>query len=120
MSLTLVHLRTFTSEFRALGLTDHDLRALENQLVDAPTSGKPIPGTGGLRKVRFSPPSWNRGKSGSTRVCYVYFQTASAIYLFTIYTKTQQENLSPADKARYRTVLTAFARHLKDHPEILP
>jgi len=57
--------------------------------MNSPQSGKPVAGTGGLRKIRFSLRTVNRGKSDSARVCHVYFQCMSAIYLSTIHTKTR-------------------------------
>lgn len=41
-----------------------DLQALERILIANPDAGDVIPGTGGLRKLRFAPPSWHTGKRG--------------------------------------------------------
>jgi hypothetical protein len=120
MRLTFVQLQAFKADFADLSLGDEDLRALEAELLDRPGAGRIIPGAGGLRKMRFAPPSWRRGKRGATRVCYAWFEQVAAIYLFTIYTKQEMDNLSAADKAYYRRVLTAYARYLKEHPGALP
>src|SRR5215212_1670612 len=43
------------------------LRALELQIMNDPAAGDVIPGGGGVRQLRFAPPSWRRGKSAATR-----------------------------------------------------
>jgi hypothetical protein len=120
VKLIFVHLRVFTKDFFALGLDDGDLRALEAQLLFRPDAGSLIQGAGGTRKVRFAPPSWNRGKSGSTRICYAYFPESRAVYFLAIYTKHDADNLSAADKASYRRILESYRRWLKAHPGELP
>lgn len=109
----IIQLASFVDDFRDLKLTDDDLRALERLIGEKPETGRSIVGTGGLRKVRFAPPSWNTGKRGATRVCYAWFMAARHVYLFTIYSKNEQGNLSPSDKAYYRSVLQALDRSLK-------
>lgn len=99
---------------------DDDLRALESEILQRPDIGRVIPGTGGLRKMRFAPPSWRRGKRGATRVCYVWFTEVQAVYLVTIYTKQEIDNLSAADKNYYRKVLEGYRRYLQQHHGALP
>ena len=71
--LTFAYLGFFVSRWAALGLTDEDLQALERELLQRPDAGKVIPGTGGLRKLRFAPPRSGRGNSGGVRVIYAHF-----------------------------------------------
>ena len=105
MRLTLVQLPAFAAKWRRLGLTDEDLQALEGLLVEDATSGAVIPGTGGLRKLRFAPPSWHAGKRGATRVVYAYLVTGQAVYFFTLYGKNEQSDLKPDEKRVFRRVL---------------
>ena len=44
---------SFIAKWQALGLTDEELRTLENILLKDPEIGDAIPGTGGLRKIRI-------------------------------------------------------------------
>ncbi len=67
-----------------------------------------IPGTGGLRKIRFAPPSWHTGKRGATRVCYVHVVRTSTAHLAAIYPKNVKGDLTPAERARYRKVVEAL------------
>ena len=52
MNRTFIEIPAFTKKWRELGLTDENLRALENILLEDPKAGDAIKGTGGLRKLR--------------------------------------------------------------------
>ena len=69
MKRTFIEVPLFTKKWKELGLTDEDLRDLQNILLQNPKSGDVIQGTGGLRKIRI--PMKGRGKSGGSRVIYV-------------------------------------------------
>lgn len=86
----------FDKQWKAIGLTDNELKALQEELTIIPTKGDIIQGTGGLRKIRVA--FDNRGKSGSARVCYVDFAAFEKIYLITAYTKNEKENLSKEER----------------------
>ena len=105
MRLTFGYLSVFAADWKRLRLDDEDLRALELAIMENPSAGRIIPGTGGLRKFRFAPPRWNRGKSGAVRVCYVYFMQRDAAFMLAVYSKNERENIAPADKAAYRALI---------------
>lgn len=77
-------------------LTEADLRALEQELLEAPTKGRLIPGTGGVRKIRVA--LQGRGKSGGARVLYVFSPRAQTIYLLLAYAKNVRDTLTQAEK----------------------
>lgn len=89
---TIIASKNFMRRWKALGLTDEDMIFLENTLYEDPTQGDPIVGGNGLRKMRIAFP--NRGKSGSGRICYLDLFTDGKIYLYRIYAKNEQENIS--------------------------
>ena len=60
MKRTFIEVPLFTKKWKELGLTDEDLRDLQNILLQNPKSGDVIQGTGGLRKIRI--PMKGRGK----------------------------------------------------------
>ena len=105
MSLTFVQLAGFLNEWKHFRLTDDDLRALEGRLMENPEAGAVMAATGGLRKVRFAPPSRHSGKSGAYRVGYVYFPVARAIFLLAIFAKNDKANLSSAERTAYQRVI---------------
>lgn len=91
--LTFAYLRSFVTAWKDLGLGDDELQALERELLHRPDAGKVIPGTAGLRKLRFAPPRSGPGKSGGVRVIYAYFPDYACVYAFTAYGKNVREDL---------------------------
>ena len=81
MRLTLIQLSAFVAKWSKLKLSDEDLQSLEGALIADPQAGDPIPGTGGLRKLRFAPPSRHTGKRGAFRVIYAFIVPGDAVYL---------------------------------------
>jgi len=61
-----------------------------------PQSGDEIPGTGGVRKVRFA--ARGKGKSGGVRVIYYFFDEVNPLYAIFLYGKNEQANLTPEQK----------------------
>jgi hypothetical protein len=58
-----------------------------------PTTGDVIPGSGGIRKVR-----WRRtghGKRGGVRVVYYFHDESMPLFLLTVYAKSRKDSLSP-------------------------
>ncbi len=105
MKLTFVQLQSFVDDARRLGLCDEDFQALEQLLLENPDRGTLLAGTGGVRKVRFAPPSWNVGKSGATRVIYVHLARIAHVYFLMMFEKADQPNLTPEQKQICRTVM---------------
>ncbi len=73
-----------------LGLDDYML--LQKELVLRPESGKIIPGSGGLRKMRWT--GSGRGKRGGSRLIYYYMRDDKVILMLFIYAKNETENLT--------------------------
>lgn len=109
MTCVFIHLPTFTDDCRRLRWTDDDLRELESRIAEHPEIGTVIAGTGGLRKIRFAPPSSRQGKRGSNRVCYAWFGKGRRVYLVTAYAKSAKANLNEAEVAVVRRLLESIA-----------
>lgn len=92
MTREFVMLPEFDRQWKALGLTDKELKSLQEHLTINPDVAPIIKGTGGLRKLRIAFNGF--GKSGSARVCYVDFTIYEKIYLITVYSKKEKDNLS--------------------------
>lgn len=84
---------------------DKDRDAFIDYIAQNPEAGDTIPDTGGVRKIRWSRPGM--GKRGGVRVIYFYHDAAMPLYLLLIYAKAQQENWTPEDRRRVRTVVDA-------------
>lgn len=102
MTATLIYASLFVSEWKRLRLTDDDLRHLERAIIARPDAGDVIAGTGGVRKLRFAPPSRSGGKSGGFRVCYTWFVVSTTAVVLLIYPKNELTNLTADDKKAIR------------------
>jgi hypothetical protein len=100
MKRQFVYAQQFNKSFDGLELTLTDLIAIEDMLLENPTAGAVIRGTGGVRKMRFALQS--RGKSGGSRILYVDFATYGKIYMLDIYTKNVKETLSDNEKSELK------------------
>lgn len=96
MKREFVVLPSFAVKWKNLGLTDDDMRRLEDEILDDPKVGPVMKGTGGVRKMRFA--FENRGKSGSVRVIYVDFEVYEKVYLVDTYQKSDKENLTKEER----------------------
>lgn len=103
MTRTFIQTLEFVKNWQRLGFTDDDLRWLELEILKNPKTGDVVPGTGGLRKMRFS--FENSGKSGSTRVCYVDFVIHETVYLITVYPKSKKDNLSKTERNEIKKLI---------------
>lgn len=111
MQRTFIILPEFDKNWKSMGLSDEDLRRLENLILQNPEAGALMQGTGGLRKLRFALD--NRGKSGSARVCYVDFIIQETIFLITAYPKNEKENLSKAERNTIHKLIEALEHTLR-------
>jgi len=93
MDLTFVESLAFTARWRKRA-NDNALRALQLTLLDAPDVGRPIPGCGILRKLRFGDPGRGKGKRGGLRLIYMHTPEAETVDLLTVYGKEEKDNLS--------------------------
>ncbi len=98
-----VHGELFEKQWKALGLTDDNLRELQMMLLDNPKLGPVMAGTGRLRKVRYS--YGNRGKSHCARVCYVDFEINGVVFLVMVFAKNEMENLSAAERDNIKVLI---------------
>ena len=73
---------------------EEELDAFKVWLANDPLAGNVVPGSGGLRKVRWSRPGM--GKRGGARVIYYNQLGDGVIALLMVYTKTKFDNL-PAE-----------------------
>ena len=86
---------------------EDERRELIDFLAANPTAGDEIPGTGGVRKLRFG--ALGRGKRGGARVIYYFGGTEMPIYALLAYAKSARTDLTPTER---RTV-SALAAALK-------
>jgi mRNA-degrading endonuclease RelE of RelBE toxin-antitoxin system len=74
--------------------SDEEREAFVDWIAASSDSGDVIPGTGGLRKVRWS--RAGMGKRGGSRVIYFIRNDKGEIVLLLVYAKARFDNLSAA------------------------
>ena len=72
-------------------LSDDEYAALQWMLLERPDAGPIVPGSGGVRKLRWG--LRGRGKRGGIRVIYYWKTADDEIWLLTLYAKNVQENI---------------------------
>jgi mRNA-degrading endonuclease RelE of RelBE toxin-antitoxin system len=81
----------FTKEVQAL-LEDDEYKSLQIALLLRPEQGSIIPGSGGLRKVRWA--RKRMGKRGGIRLIYYWDKKTESFYMLLIYSKSKKDDLS--------------------------
>ena len=100
--MIIVETATFTRQIDRL-LDVPSYRELQNALVDDPARGKVIPGTGGLRKFRWS--GSGRGKRGGIRVIYYWIRERDWILMLLAYPKAERDDLTAEQKRILRRLV---------------
>jgi hypothetical protein len=95
---TPIFTRQVTSE-----LSEDEYRLLQLHLLQRPDAGVSIPGSGGLRKLRWRLPG--RGKRGGARVIYFWMTKAARLYLLFLYPKNERSDLTRAQLRTLRELI---------------
>ncbi len=105
--MTIIETPIFTRKLKFL-LKDEEYRKLQNLLLSNPEAGSIISKSGGLRKLRWSGSS--RGKRGGYRIIYYWFSKTETILMILIYSKKDQDDLSPD---QLKTIKALIEREFK-------
>jgi hypothetical protein len=85
-------------------LDDDEYAALQGFLAERPEAGKNMPGTGGIRKLRWA--GSGRGKRGGLRVIYFWWMSRDRISMLMIYPKSERDDLTAGQLKQLRGHLT--------------
>jgi len=94
----------FTKQVRQ-HLSSESYRGLQLALVLRPEQGSVVPGSGGLRKLRWR--DKGQGKRGGVRVVYYRIPEAETIYLLAVYSKSERTDLTPDQTRILRRLVRA-------------
>lgn len=83
-------------------LDDEEREALIGFLAANPTAGDLIPGTGGVRKLRWG--LEGRGKRGGARAIHFFHSARLPLFLLTAFAKNEQANVSRAEQNSFRAL----------------
>ena len=92
MEFTFIETPVFTKIITEL-LDDEEYKNFQAFLARDVRRGPFIPGSGGLRKIRWGFPRRQKGKRGGIRIIYCVY-LANQIYMIFAYDKNEQEDLS--------------------------
>lgn len=79
-------------------LEDDEYKELQLHIMKDPSAGNIIRGGGGVRKLRWS--RKGMGKSGGIRVIYYWANARDQIYMLTMYSKSEKENIDKETLAK--------------------
>jgi len=101
-AMVIIETSVFTRRVQDL-LTDEEYRELQTALINRPTAGTLLQGSGGLRKVRWALPG--RGQSGGARVIYYWAVEQGQLLMLFMFAKNERDDLSPAQRKMLRQIV---------------
>ena len=104
MKAVFVELPPF-ERYRTDYLGDDAFLRLQRLLMLNPEAGALIPGTGGLRKLRFEDERRGKGKRGGLRVIYYLWDAGSQFWLFTVYDKDEMSDLTKGQREALKQMI---------------
>ncbi|WP_374631378.1 addiction module toxin RelE [Ferrovibrio sp.] len=108
--VTVAELPPFTARAQKLWSETAKL-AFIDFIARNPMSGDEIPGTGGLRKLRWGVDG--KGKRGGARVIYYYYDSAAPIYRLTVYGKSEKADMTPDERKAMSALVTVLKQHIR-------
>jgi hypothetical protein len=100
----------FTKKISVL-LDDEEYRTLQNFLVEIPTAGNIIQGSGGIRKIRWG--AIGRGKRGGARIIYYWASQQDQIFMLYAYAKNERNDLTKEQLSQIRDIVSAEFKNEK-------
>ncbi len=99
--ITVVEMDEFLAATRKL-MDDEERAELVEYLSYHPTAGVVVPGTGGVRKLRWG--LEGRGKRGGARVIYYFNDMDMPLYILEAYAKNERMDLTQSECNELRQV----------------
>ena len=110
---TVAETPTFTRQADRL-FSEDERREIIDRLAENPLAGDEIPGTGGVRKLRFA--TSGRGKRGGARVIYYFLDERLPVYALLAYPKSAKTDLTPDERravSKFGAALKATRKQMK-------
>jgi mRNA-degrading endonuclease RelE of RelBE toxin-antitoxin system len=100
--MVIIETAVFTGQVLDL-MSDDEYAKMQTGLARRPHAGLVIPGTGGLRKLRWS--GSGRGKRGGTRIIYYWAVSKDQILMLFMYRKTERDDLKTDQLRTLKTIV---------------
>lgn len=107
MYITLVELPEYIRDANRL-LDNQSQEDLKGFLARNPTAGAIMPGTNGVRKLRWA--RQGSGKSGGVRVVYYFYNESIPLFLLNIFGKNEKANLSQAERNKLAKLVSILVK----------
>jgi len=85
-------------------LSDDEYKDLQVFLAANPAAGDIIPGSNGLRKLRWS--IKGKGKRGGSRIIYYWVKPKDTLLMLFLFKKNEQSNLTADQLKRLKNIIT--------------
>lgn len=108
--ITVVETPEFLSATRKL-MSNEERAVLVDYLAYNPIAGDLIPGTGGVRKLRWG--LEGRGKRGGARVVYFHHDADMPLFALTAYAKNERADLSQQDRNDFKRLTAKLVESFK-------
>jgi mRNA-degrading endonuclease RelE of RelBE toxin-antitoxin system len=89
-------------------MSENSYFELQNLLLKDPTTGDVIPGSNGLRKIRWK--AEGRGKRGGYRVIYYFADSKGCIFLLNMYAKNEASDLEKVQIKQLSSLVTEWMK----------
>ena len=100
---TVVETPSYLADAERLFSPDERMAVVDRLAAD-PGCDVVIPGSGGIRNLRFG--FGGRGKSGGTRIIYLFSGETVPVFVLTVFAKNEKANLSPAERNALAKMVT--------------
>jgi hypothetical protein len=88
--IDIVEIGSFSRTFDKL-VGSSERKKLYQYFADKPNAGDVIPGSGGLRKLRWARPGM--GKQGGVRIIYYFYNSKAQLFLLEVFAKSAYTDL---------------------------
>jgi len=92
---------------RARYFDDDAFRAFQALLLTNPRAGVVVPGTGGLRKLRFADRRRGKGTRGGLRLMYFWWEPGPEFWLFAVFDKDEMADLTVRERQLLKDMVKA-------------
>lgn len=109
--MVIIETSVFTRLIREL-MDDDNYREFQDTLIQKPDAGDLIPGSGGLRKIRWKVEG--KGKRGGVRIIYYWMTADDQLWMLYGYAKASREDLTKVQLKALREIVERWKHERED------